>query len=116
MSASNKRIAPSIFNLFKFLQKGYTLREIVRRGLTLKIYSLVSHLTLPFAERGAKTQIASSVIIDGAKFISIGKEVWLQRSVWLSVPLLDMKSPENRIYLQIEDGCQIGPSLYYFGL
>jgi len=109
MNAENKRPAPRLGNLFTFLAKGYTLREILRRGLALKFYSALSHLIIPFAERGKGTQVAPSIIVDGARHISVGSDVWLQRSVWLSVPLLDMKQPEPRIYLKIEDGCRIGP-------
>lgn len=109
MNPENKRPAPQLSNIFTFLAKGYTLREILRRGLALKLYSLVSHLIIPFAQRGKGTQIAPSTIVDGARYISIGSDVWLQRSVWLSVPLLDMAKPEPRIYLTIEDGCRVGP-------
>lgn len=109
MNNLSKRASPTLLNIFKFIEKGYTFREVVSRGWSMKLYSLLSNMWVPFAERGARLNIAFSTVIDGARYISIGNDVWLQRSVWLSVPLLDMKSPENRIYLQIEDGCQIGP-------
>lgn len=94
-----------------FLRKGYLAREILFKGLSLKIFSrLLSYLRYRFYHRGAGVDIDYRSIVDGCRYISLGDSVWIQRGAWLSVPLLDMKRVERRPYLIIEDGTRIGPN------
>jgi len=116
MSNSNKSFSkeitlkPSIANLRSFLRRGYGLRDLISRGLYLKIYSkVVTHLRYSFYFRGKNVDIDASSMIEGAKFISINDGVWIQKDVRLVVPLFAMPVVQKRAYLEIGRGTQIGP-------
>jgi acetyltransferase-like isoleucine patch superfamily enzyme len=104
-------LEPRINNLFKFQKKGYALREIVLKGISLKIISKIfSFLRYGFYYRGRGVDIDYRSVVDGAKYISMGDRVWLQRGAWLSVPLFEMDNVEKRAYLVIGEGTRIGPN------
>lgn len=98
-------------SILGLLRKGYLTREIVFKGLSLKIFSkTLSYIRYRFYYRGVGVDIDYRSIVDGCRYISVGNSVWIQRGAWLSVPLLDMERVENRPYLIIDDGTRIGPN------
>jgi acetyltransferase-like isoleucine patch superfamily enzyme len=106
----SKRLATNASNIFQFLKMGYTLREIFFRGFSMKIHSIfISRIKFPLKSRGNNVQIDPNVQIDGCQFISVGDNTWLQRRSWLAVPLVDIATPENKIYLKVGKGCRVGP-------
>jgi carbonic anhydrase/acetyltransferase-like protein (isoleucine patch superfamily) len=111
MSNKTELLQPKLSNAREFLAKGYSLREIAYKGVSVKIYSkLISHLRYRFRSRGKGVQIDHRAVVDGAGYISIGEDVFVQRNAWLVVPLFDMPTVEDRAYLAIGRGTRIGPN------
>lgn len=104
-------LEPEIANFLGFIRKGYSIREIFFKGISLKIFSkALSHIKYNFYFRGKGVDIDFRSVIDGSRYISLGDKVWLQRGAWLSVPLIDMACVEKRPYLIVERGTRIGPN------
>jgi acetyltransferase-like isoleucine patch superfamily enzyme len=96
-------------NYSRFLGAGYSVRELGFAFIRLKLFSwLWTRLKYPLRRRGARVCIDYTVDIAGARFIEIGDESWIQRHTWLTVPLIDMHSVEDRVYLSIGKRVQIG--------
>jgi acetyltransferase-like isoleucine patch superfamily enzyme len=103
-------LTPKTTNFLKFLHKGYSFRELFLKGISLKVVSKVlSAIKYDFYHKGKSVDIDYRSIIDGAKYISIGDRVWVQRGAWLTVPLIEINNVENRPYLIIGEGTRIGP-------
>lgn len=110
MNMTRNYLEPRVVNLFEFIRKGYTVRDLFFRGVSLKILSKVfTLLRYKFFYRGKNVDIDYRCIIEGAKYISIQDKVWLQQNVRLTVPLFDMDHIEARAYLIIGEGTKIGP-------
>lgn len=104
-------LEPEIANFLRFIKKGYSVREIFLKGVSLKIFSkALSYMKYNFYSRGRGVDIDSRSVIDGSRYIYLGDRVWLQRGAWLSVPLIDMLNVEKRPYLTVEEGTRIGPN------
>jgi acetyltransferase-like isoleucine patch superfamily enzyme len=111
MSNHSDHLQPKLSNARAFLAKGYGFRELAYKGVSVKIYSkLISHLRYRFRSRGKGVDIDHRAVVDGAGYISIGEEVFVQRNAWLVVPLFDMPTVEDRAYLSIGRGTRIGPN------
>lgn len=107
----NNDLKLNLKNFRYFLGKGYSLRELFFRGLRLKIWSkLNSIFKYKFYSIGNGVDIDHRSTIDGSRYISIGNHVWIQRGVWLTVPLIDILSIKKRPYLIVEDKVRIGPN------
>lgn len=104
-------LEPKTTNFLRFLRKGYSVREIFFKGVSLKIFSkALSYIKYDFYYRGRGVDIDFRSVIDGSHYIYLGDRVWLQRGAWLSVPLIDMAYVEKRPYLTVEEGTRIGPN------
>ncbi|PCI39775.1 MAG: hypothetical protein COB53_02580 [Elusimicrobia bacterium] len=94
----------------RFLSAGYSLPELGMAFFRLKIWSrLTSALKHRFAFRGRGVVIDYTCTVQSCRFISIGDGSWLQRHVWLTVPLIEMSGPPDGPILRIGDRVQIGP-------
>lgn len=94
----------------KFLRAGYTWRELSMNFFRLMVWSrLTSALKHSFAERGRGVVIDYTACIQGSRFISIGDHSWLQRHVWLTVPLIEMEAAPKGPILKLGRRVQVGP-------
>ena len=97
----------------KFLGAGYSIRELAFAFIRLKVISwLWTRLKYPLRLRGSRACIDYTVDIAGAHFIEVGEDSWIQRNVWLTVPLVGMQSVTDRAYLSIGKRVQIGRSSF----
>lgn len=104
-------LEPSIRNALKFLKSGYSFRELFAKALAIKVYSrIVTCLKYPFYFRGAAVDIDHRAVIDGAKYISIDSNAFIQRGAWLTVPLFEIEDIESRPYILLGRNCRIGPN------
>ncbi|MFY9314140.1 MAG: acyltransferase [Burkholderiales bacterium] len=109
MSNPHRYLEPSAKNAFAFAAKGYSWRELLFKGIALKVYSrIVSALRHPLAERGRGVDIDHRAVVDGCRYISLGDGVLVQRGAWLVVPLFDLPAVEERVYLSIGGGTRVG--------
>lgn len=66
MSGPHRYLEPSARNAFAFAAKGYSWRELLFKGIGLKVYSrAVSALRHPLARRGRGVDIDHRAVIDG---------------------------------------------------
>jgi acetyltransferase-like isoleucine patch superfamily enzyme len=94
----------------KFLSAGYTLPELAMNFFRLMVYSrLTSALKHSFARRGTGVVIDYTSCIQGSNFMVIDDDSWLQRYVWLTCPLIEMKEPPKAPVLRIGKRVQLGP-------
>ena len=104
-------LQPKLSNARAFLAKGYSFRELAFKAISVKIYSrILSHARHRFRARGKGVDIDHRAVVDGAGYIELAEDVFVQRGAWLVVPLFDMPSVENRAYLTIGRGTRIGPN------
>lgn len=104
-------LRPKWSNARAFLGKGYSFRELAFKAISLKIYSrILSHARHRFRARGKGADIDHRAVVDGAGYIELAEDVFVQRGAWLVVPLFDMPSVEDRAYLTIGRGTRIGPN------
>jgi acetyltransferase-like isoleucine patch superfamily enzyme len=109
--ADKELLQPKLRNARAFLSKGYSLRELAFKAVSLKIYSrILSHARYSFRARGRGVDIDHRAVVDGAKYIELAEDVFVQRGAWLVVPLFDMASVEDRAYLTVGRGTRIGPN------
>lgn len=109
MSQARPEIKASEF--LTFLKKGYLIRELIFRGVQLKLWSaLMARLKYRFFAKGKGVMIDHRAVIDGCRFIELGDQVWVQRQAWLAVPLLEIQNVEARPYLKIGARTRIGPA------
>ena len=100
---------PQLNDYSRFLRTGYSLQELLVAFVRLKVVSwLWTRLKYPLRSRGAGVCIDYTVDIAGARYIGIGDDSWIQRHVWLTVPLIDLATVEDRCYLSIGRRVQIG--------
>ena len=101
----------SIGAFINLIKKGYSFREIVFKGISLKVMSKISSmLKYSFYYKGEGVDIDYRSVIDGTKYILLENKVWIQRYAWLVVPLVDLDYVEKRPYLIIGEGTRIGPN------
>ena len=107
--SNSLKINKKNFNFF--LNKGYTLREILFKGLYLKIFSFItSKIKYKFKVIGNNVIIDNQSSIEGSKFIELGDDIIIKKNVWIVVPLLEIDNPDiNKTYLKINSGTRIGP-------
>ena len=109
--ADRELLRPKFRNAHAFLSKGYSFRELAFKAISLKIYSrILSHARYSFRSRGTGVDIDHRAVVDGAKYIELAEDVFVQRGAWLVVPLFDMPSVEDRAYLTVGRGTRIGPN------
>tara|TARA_B100000315_G_scaffold259450_1_gene315581 strand:+ start:2751 stop:3425 length:675 start_codon:yes stop_codon:yes gene_type:complete len=102
---------PKAENILKFLKMGYTLRDLLFRGISLKIvFKLYTIIRYKLYHRGKGVDIDISAVIEGGNYIFIDDKVWIQKDARLAVPLFDIPNIEKRPYLTIGKGTQIGPN------
>lgn len=102
-----------LIRVMQFISYKYSIRELLFSFVRIYLLSwLWTRVKYPLWCRGRRTLIDISVDIAGAKFISIGSNSWIQRGCWLTIPLLAIKNRENRPYLTIGNGVQIGRSSF----
>lgn len=100
---------PSPNNYWAFLKAGYTLRELGFAFVRLKVCSSIwTRIKYSFRRRGARVLIDYTVDIAGSRFIEIDDDSWLQRNVWLTVPLISMNSIADKTYILIGKRVHIG--------
>jgi len=105
------KLTPDLKNISKFLERGYTCRDVFFRGVSLKILSKIfTLLRYDFYHRGSTVDIDYRSVIEGSKFISIHDRIWIQKDARLMVPLFGMNVIEKRPYLIVGEGSQIGPN------
>ena len=96
-------------NFKGFVSAGYGWSELIINFLRLLVYSRIcSAIQHRFHSRGKNVVIDFSVNIQGASFISIGPDSWVQRDARLSVPLIEMEVPPTQPVLRIGRSVQIG--------
>lgn len=96
-----------------FIGAGYSLRELGFAFVRLKIVSWIwTRLRFPLRRRGARVCIDYTVDIAGPRYVEIGNDSWVQRYGWLTVPLIAMRSIEERTYLSIGERVQIGRNCF----
>jgi acetyltransferase-like isoleucine patch superfamily enzyme len=98
---------PSVFDVRRFLGKGYAWRELAFAFVRLRVIGSLSHVRHPLRRRGPQVVVDPSAELVGARFIEIGAGSFLQRDVWLTVPLLEMQA-EDRAYLRLGERVQLG--------
>jgi acetyltransferase-like isoleucine patch superfamily enzyme len=109
--ADKELLRPKLRNAYAFLSKGYSFRELAFKAISVKIYSrILSHARHRFRARGKGVDIDHRAVVDGAGYIELAEDVFVQRGAWLVVPLFDMPSVEDRAYLTIGRGTRIGPN------
>ncbi len=109
--ADRELLRPKFRNAHAFLSKGYSFRELAFKAISLKIYSrILSHARYSFRSRGTGVDIDHRAVVDGAKYIELAEDVFVQRGAWLVVPLFDIPSVEDRAYLTVGRGTRIGPN------
>ena len=110
-STGQELLQPKLGNARVFLAKGYSFRELAFKAISLKIFSrILSHARHSLRARGKGVDIDHRAVVDGANYIEIADDVFVQRGAWLVVPLFDMASVEDRAYLTVGRGTRIGPN------
>lgn len=93
-----------------FLRAGYSWTELAMNFFRLMVYSrATSALKHSFHSRGRGVVIDHTACIQSSGFMTIDDFSWLQRHVWLTVPLIEMKAPPSGPVLKIGKRVQIGP-------
>ena len=111
-SAGRVSLQPKLSNARAFLAKGYSFRELAFKAISVKIYSrILSHARHRFRARGKGVDIDHRAVVDGAGYIELAEDVFVQRGAWLVVPLFDMPSVEDRAYLMHWPGHPNWPEL-----
>lgn len=97
-----------------FLRAGYSLPELAMNFFRLMVWSrLTSALKHSFARRGRGVVIDYTACVQGAGFMTVGDRTWLQRHVWLTSPLIEMKEPPPAPVLKIGRRVQVGPRCFF---
>ena len=100
-------------NYSTFLQAGYSLQELAAAFVRLKVLSAAwTRLKYPLRRRGPRVCIDLTVDIAGARYIEIDDDSWIQRHVWLVVPLIAIPSVEDRAYLSIGKRVSLGRNTF----
>lgn len=92
------------------LKAGYPLSELIWLIIELKFFSLIGALRFSFLQKGNGTIVHYKSRINGSNYISLGKNVFIQKDVWLNVPLHELKrkiSKKNNI-IKIGDRSRVG--------
>lgn len=92
----------------RFLSAGYSWRELALNFFRLMIWSRLAGLRYTLAERGRGVVIDYTACIQGGRFIAVGEGSWLQRHVWLTVPLIEMARPPKAPILRVGKRVQLG--------
>ncbi len=110
MSYLKRNVDISFNQIVSFLKRGYLFREIVLKGISIKILSKIfSILKYKFFDHGKDIDIDFRAVIDGCKFIKLGNNIFIHKNAWISVPLLDMQAKPKKPVIEINDGTRIGP-------
>ena len=77
MSYLKRNVKISPIQIQSFLKKGYSLKEIVIKGISLKIISkIITKLKYNFIACGKSVDIDYRAVIDGCNFIKMGNGLY----------------------------------------
>lgn len=96
-----------------FIRAGYTLQELVPAFIRLKILSPIwTRVKYPLRRRGARVCIDWTADLSGVRHIEIDDDSWVQRDVWLTVPLIAIPHVEDRVYLSLGKRVHVGRNAF----
>jgi acetyltransferase-like isoleucine patch superfamily enzyme len=95
--------------LFDLLSRGYKLRELIFKFISLFVFSRIKSFLFYFpSEISMSAYIHYSVVIDGTNKIRIGKDSYIQNHVWLTVPIFLFDRNVAESIIEIGERVRIG--------